>query len=57
MASAAPDQVTVVDGSYVRNREGVLLDRLGKITAHLRFGATTEITMASPVSKGELAAK
>jgi hypothetical protein len=43
-----PEQITVIDGSYVRRKGDVIMDSLTKITAHLRMGDTVAATIASP---------
>lgn len=50
-----PDQITLVDGSYVRTRDNVVLDSLAKVTAHLTFGASTQIALASDYRRVSIA--
>lgn len=38
-----PDEITVVDASYVRRAGAVLVDSLAKVTAHLSLGTSTQI--------------
>lgn len=38
-----PDEITVVDASYVRRSGAVLVDSLAKVTAHLTMGASTQV--------------
>ncbi|WP_211294969.1 hypothetical protein, partial [Novosphingobium guangzhouense] len=41
--NTAPDEITVVDASYVRRSGVALVDSLAKVTAHLTMGASTQV--------------
>lgn len=47
--TTSPDQVTLVDGSYLRQPGNVLFDSLSKYTAHLDLGPETRVTLSSPL--------
>lgn len=42
-AITGPDEIMVVDASYVRRSGAVIFDSLAKLTAHLAMGASTQV--------------